>query len=379
MTVAVAVQHRLGDFLLDVAFEAEGGLTALFGPSGSGKTSLVNLVGGLMRPDAGTIAVEGRVLVDTAANVFVPKHRRRLGYVFQDARLFPHLTVRQNLVYGRWFTPKAERYQSFDRVVDLLGIAPLLERRPSLLSGGERQRVAIGRALIASPRLILMDEPLAALDEARKAEILPYIRRLRDEAGIPILYVSHSVAEVQQLATTVVVLSAGKVVAKGDPAATLRRLDLYPMTDEVEAGSVLDTRVERHDERFGLTLLVSPAGTLHVPRLSAAIGSPVRLRLRARDVMIATRPPEGLSALNVLSGTIRAIADSGPASADIRLDCHGTEIFARITRLSVETLQLAVGMPVQAVVKTVSFDRNGGTGPVAASGAGEARADPGRP
>jgi molybdate transport system ATP-binding protein len=359
MTVAIDLRHRLGGFSLDVRFESEGGLTALFGPSGSGKTSLVNLVGGLIRPNEGRIAVEGRVLVDTGAKIFVPKHRRRLGYVFQDARLFPHLTVRQNLLYGRWFTPKAERYQSLDRVVDLLGIAPLLERRPSLLSGGERQRVAIGRALIASPRLILMDEPLAALDEARKAEILPYIRRLRDEAGIPILYVSHSVAEVEQLATTVVVLAAGRVVAKGDPGATLRRLDLYPMTDEIEAGSVLDTHVERHDERFGLTLLISAAGTLHVPRLSAAVGTPVRLRLRARDVMIATRPPEGLSALNVLSGTILAIADSGPASADVRLDCHGAEIVARITRLSVATLGLAAGMPVQAVLKTVSFDRNG--------------------
>ncbi|BDA84126.1 molybdenum import ATP-binding protein ModC [Aureimonas sp. SA4125] len=360
MTVAIDLRHRLGDFSLDVRFDSAGGLTALFGPSGSGKTSLVNLVGGLMRPDEGTIAVGGQVLVDTGKGVFVPKHRRRLGYVFQDARLFPHLTVRQNLVYGRWFTPREERYQSFDRVVDLLGIAPLLERRPSLLSGGERQRVAIGRALIASPRLLLMDEPLAALDEARKAEILPYIRRLRDEAGIPILYVSHSVAEVLQLASMVVVLSAGRVVAEGDPAATLRRLDLYPMTEEVEAGSIVDTRVERHDEHFGLTHLASAAGTLQVPLLADAIGTPVRLRLRTRDVMIATRRPEGLSALNILSGTIRAITDSGPTSADIRLDCHGTEISARITRQSVAMLDLSVGLPVHAVVKTISFDRGGG-------------------
>ena len=194
MTVLVDISHRLGDFAVDASFESAGRLTALFGPSGSGKTTLINLIAGLIRPDRGRIAVDGRRLVDTDAGLFVPKHRRRIGMVFQDARLFPHMSVAGNLRYGRWFTPGAERYADFDAVVELLGIGHLLDRRPAKLSGGEKQRVAIGRALLASPKLLLMDEPLASLDEARKAEILPYIERLRDETKIPIVYVSHSVA-----------------------------------------------------------------------------------------------------------------------------------------------------------------------------------------
>ena len=198
MTLSVAVRHRLGAFELDAAFESGGRLTALFGASGSGKTSLVNIIAGLIRPDKGRIAVDGRVLVDTATRSFVPKHKRRIGYVFQDARLFPHMTVGQNLAYGSWFAPRGERSADREKVVELLGIGHLLQRKPDLLSGGEKQRVAIGRALLASPLLILMDEPLASLDEARKAEILPYIERLRDETRVPIVYVSHSVAEVAQ-------------------------------------------------------------------------------------------------------------------------------------------------------------------------------------
>ena len=223
MSLQVDIRHRLGAFSLDATFETSGRLTALFGPSGSGKTSLVNLIGGLLRPDEGRIVADGRVLVDTAARIFVPKHKRRIGYVFQDARLFPHMTVGQNLRYGRFFTPAAERYSDMDGVVELLGIGHLLDRRPGLLSGGEKQRVAIGRALLASPRLILMDEPLASLDDRRKAEIMPYIERLRDETKIPIVYVSHSVAEVARLATDIVVLDEGKVGGIGpdlrNPAA----------------------------------------------------------------------------------------------------------------------------------------------------------------
>ena len=215
MTLAVDIAHRQGSFLLETRFESVGRLTALFGPSGSGKSSLINIIAGLARPERGRVAVDGRVLVDTEKRVFVPRHKRRVGLVFQDARLFPHMSVAANLRYGRFFTPAAERYAEMDAVVDLLGIGHLLDRRPSGLSGGEKQRVAIGRALLASPKLLLMDEPLASLDEARKAEIVPYVERLRDETKIPIVYVSHTVAEVARLASDVVMLSDGKVVAAG--------------------------------------------------------------------------------------------------------------------------------------------------------------------
>jgi molybdate transport system ATP-binding protein len=207
--IAVAVRHRQGDFTLDVAFETSARVVALFGPSGSGKTTLLNVIAGLVRPQSGTVRIDGQVLTDIAARVIVPPSRRRIGYVFQDARLFPHMTVRQNLLYGRWFAPAAERFASLDEIVALLGIEALLARAPTTLSGGEKQRVAIGRALLASPRLLLMDEPLASLDAARKAETLPYIERLRDDLNIPIVYVSHSADEVERLASEVVRLDGG--------------------------------------------------------------------------------------------------------------------------------------------------------------------------
>ena len=244
MSLQVDIRHRLGAFSLDAAFETGGRLTALFGPSGSGKTSLVNLIGGLAAPRrrAGSSPTAACWSI-RHARIFVPKHKRRIGYVFQDARLFPHMTVGQNLRYGRFFTPAAERYSDMDGVVELLGIGHLLDRRPGLLSGGEKQRVAIGRALLASPRLILMDEPLASLDDRRKAEIMPYIERLRDETKIPIVYVSHSVAEVARLATDIVVLDEGKVTASGPTSEILQRLDLLPEEERGEGGAVLEMQV----------------------------------------------------------------------------------------------------------------------------------------
>jgi molybdate transport system ATP-binding protein len=210
--ISVAARHALGEFALDFAFESDARVIALFGPSGSGKSTLLNVIAGLIRPQVGLVRVEGRVLTDTPAGTFVPPHRRRIGYVFQDTRLFPHLSVRRNLAYGRWFTSASERYASPEEIVALLGLGTLLDRRPPTLSGGEKQRVAIGRALLASPRLLLMDEPLASLDAARKAETLPYIERLRDELAIPVVYVSHSRDEVDRLADEVVHLEAGRRV-----------------------------------------------------------------------------------------------------------------------------------------------------------------------
>jgi molybdate transport system ATP-binding protein len=228
LKLEVAVGHRLGAFTLDVAFQSDGHLLALFGPSGSGKTTVVNTIAGLIRPSRGRIAVAGETLVDTDLGIFTPPHLRRIGYVFQEARLFPHLTVRQNLLYGRWFSRGAADGAPLEQVVDVLGIAPLLHRRPARLSGGERQRVALGRAWLARPRLLLLDEPLSSLDAARKNEILPYIERLRDETRIPIVYVSHSLAEVARLATDVVLLSEGRVTAAGPLETVLARVGLLP-------------------------------------------------------------------------------------------------------------------------------------------------------
>jgi len=356
MTLSVDVRHRQGAFDLDAAFESGGRLTALFGTSGSGKTTLVNLVAGLVRPTEGRIAVDGRVLVDTAAGIVVPVHRRRIGYVFQDARLFPHLTVRRNLRYGRFFTPAGERYADESAVVDLLGIGDLLDRRPGHLSGGEKQRVAIGRALIASPRLILMDEPLASLDEARKAEILPYIERLRDETRIPIVYVSHSIAEVSRLATDVVVLSGGRVQASGPAAAVLSRPDALPVGERDESGALVDLEIVSQDDAFGLTVLRSSAGEWRLPRIGRPVGTTVRARIRARDVMIMTQAPAGISALNVLAARVEEVTPGEGTDALVTLACGTDRLLARITRRSVHALDIAAGRDVYAVVKSVSFD-----------------------
>lgn len=357
MTLAIDIRHRLGDFALDARFATDGGLVALFGRSGSGKTSIINIIAGLIRPDQGSVALDDVVLVDTANGVYVPRHRRRIGYVFQEGRLFPHLTVRQNLLYGRWFAPPSMRRDDLGHVVDMLGIAGLLERRPGRLSGGEKQRVAIGRALLSGPRLLLMDEPLASLDEARKGEIMPYIERLRDESGVPIVYVSHSIAEVSRLASTIVLLADGKVAAVGPAAEIMHRLDLMPITGTDEASAIVEATVERHDDAFGLTQLRSRAGLWTLPHIDTAIGSRLRLRVRARDVMLAKTRPEQLSALNVLPGIVSEIGAGAGAVVELRLDCAGDTLIAELTRYSAERLGLVPGTPVFALVKSVALDR----------------------
>lgn len=356
MSLAIDLRLERGDFSLAAEFASEGKLTVLFGRSGSGKTTLINLIAGLLRPDEGKVTIDGQPLVDTERRLFVPVHRRRIGYVFQEGRLFPHMTVRRNLLYGHWFTPQGERQGKLDDIVELLGIGALLDRHPASLSGGEKQRVAIGRALLASPRILLMDEPLASLDEARKAEILPFIERLRDESGIPIVYVSHSVAEVVRLATTVVMLAQGRVVASGSVPEVMGRADVAAITGRAETGAVLETRVSAHDVRYGLTTLSSAAGTIRVPYANLRLGTTVRVQILSRDVMIGLQPPTGLSALNVLSGTIaeiEAIGDGG--IVDLRLDCNGQSVLAQLTRYALDRLGLKVGQPVYAIIKSVSF------------------------
>ncbi len=359
MTLEVTLRHRLGDFAIDAAFRSDGGLTALFGRSGAGKTTLVNVIGGLIRPQWARISVDGRPLVDSDRGIFLPPHRRRLGYVFQEGRLFPHLTVRQNLLYGRWFAPAVSRKADIGRVVEMLGIGDILERSPGRLSGGEKQRVAIGRALLAGPQILLMDEPLASLDDARKAEILPYIERLRDEARVPIVYVSHSVAEVARLATTVVLLEDGKVVATGPVSEVMARAELYPAADRAEASAILEARIEGHDSADGVTRLASEAGLFRVPLIADPVGSHVRLRVRARDVMLALHRPEGISALNLLPGTVETLGgDEGPV-ANLRLRCGQATLVAQVTRKSIRDLGLAPGRAVFAVVKSVTFEPRG--------------------
>jgi molybdate transport system ATP-binding protein len=367
MSLAVDISHRLGAFLLDVQFKTASGLVALFGRSGSGKTSIINIIAGLVRPERARVTIDNTVLVDTEGGLFVPRHRRRIGYVFQEGRLFPHLTVRQNLLYGRWFAPQTKGADDLDRVVDLLGLDGLLDRRPGRLSGGEKQRVAIGRALLAGPRVLLMDEPLASLDEARKAEILPYIERLRDQSKIPIIYVSHSIAEVARLATTVVLLSEGSVAAVGSTSEIMQRLDLFPLTGRVEAGAVIEATVERHDDAFGLTELASRAGRWKLHRLDAPVGARLRLRVRARDVMLAKSAPSNLSALNIIPGIVADIGPHDGPIVEIRLDCTGEALIARLTRYSVERLGLTLGTPVFALVKSVALDRRSLSGPLQAT------------
>lgn len=357
MRIEIDVEKQLGAFHLKAAFSCDTAVTALFGRSGCGKSTALNLVAGLLRPDRGRIAVGDRLLFDSDSSVDIAPEKRRVGYVFQEGLLLPHLSVRQNLTFGRFFTPRAERWADFDRIVALLDLAPLLERRPQRLSGGEKQRVAIGRALLASPRLLLMDEPLASLDAGRRGEILYYIERLRDEVGVPILYVSHEIEEVVRLAGHMVLLSDGAIAAAGPVHELMGRIELRRLIGRYEGGAVIEARVAAQDLESGLARLAFHGGELLVPDVDALIGETLRVRVRARDVSIALERPRDISVLNCLPGRIVEIGDEPGSSVDVRIEVSGTPIIARITRHSAERLRLAAGMQVWALVKGVSLDR----------------------
>ncbi len=357
--IEVAVQKRLGGFVLDATFACPAhGIVALYGRSGAGKTSVVNALAGLLRPDRGRIVVRGEVLFDSERGIDLAPERRRLGYVFQEGLLFPHYTVRGNLTYGR----RANGAVDFDAVVTLLGLEQLLDRRPGALSGGEKQRVALGRALLSGPRLLLMDEPLAALDPPRKAEILPFIERLRDELRIPIVYVTHAMEEIVRLADTLVLMTEGHVAAVGSVEDLTSRLDLRPLTGRFEAGAVIRAEVAAHDEEGGLTRVAFPGGALNVARLDLPVGAKVRVRVRARDVVLALEPPHFLSIRNALPGRVVEIAPARGPAIDLRLDIGTDEqpvmLWARITQRALAELRLAVGSRVHALVKTVALDRS---------------------
>jgi molybdate transport system ATP-binding protein len=359
----VEINHKIGDFRLSARFRAEDGITALYGHSGSGKSSIINILAGLATPQQGRIVLDGQVLFDSATNTDLPPERRRLGYVFQDPRLFPHLNVKGNLVYGMNLVPKKEHHQDFDQVVSLLKLTGLLERRPAGLSGGEKQRVSIGRALLASPRLLLMDEPLASLDSAHKEEILPFIESLRDELSLPIVYVSHAMEEIVRLAETVVILSNGEIAASGPIEEVMSRIDPRHPGGRQETGAVFSAIHQAYDPDYGLSELSFAENRLLVPRLEVPLGSALRIRIRAKDVSLSLSRPKDSSVLNIFKGVITEIEAGEHPQTDVGVDV-GVPLIARITRRSCDRLALAPGKRVYALVKAVAIDRKslGGQG-----------------
>jgi len=355
--IDVDIEQRLGAFELKVAFRAEAPIVGLFGRSGSGKTSVVNALAGTSRPQRGRIVINGETLFDSARGIDLPPDKRRLGYVFQHRLLFPHLDVESNLRYGLHRAAVTARVIDPAHVIQLLGLKTLLHRLPDRLSGGEKQRVAIGRALLAQPRLLLMDEPLASLDVLRQSEVLRYIEQLRDDLHIPIVYVSHAVGEITRLADTVVLLADGKALAYGPVDEVMGRIDLRPHTGRYESGSVIESVVAAHDLAYGLTTLRFDGGELIVPNVEDLVGERVRVRIRARDVSLAIARPAGLSVLNVLSASLVAIAAEEGPIAEVQLQIGQATLLARITRKSLHELGLRAGQQVYALIKAVSLDR----------------------
>ena len=336
------------------------GVTAVFGPSGSGKTTLLRCLAGLERPPTGFMQFEDTVWQDKQHTTFTPPHQRSVGYVFQDPRLFPHLSVKSNLRYGFTRTRASKRYISWDQVIDLLDLQPLLHRRTHRLSGGEQRRVAIGRAVLASPRLLLMDEPLVGLDAQRKREIIPLIQQLRDEFRVPIVYVTHAMNEVLQLATTLVLMEDGKTVASGPLNEIFSRLDLDQYLNQDTIGAILETRVEAHEPEFALTRIGFNGRHLLIPQQPLSIGQPLRVHVLSRDVsIIVGTPPQYSSVLNIFDATVVEIGTMSHDrhSVDIKLDI-GCPLLARITRKSMATLNLTSGQHVYANVKAVALSHD---------------------
>jgi len=356
--LSLDIERVLGGFRLAASFEAGEGVTALFGRSGAGKTSVVNSIAGILRPDRGRIEISGETMFDAGRGIDVPTPKRRVGYVFQEGRLFPHLSVRQNLNYAGLFS-RGMPASDFARVVELLGLRDLLERRPGNLSGGEKQRVAIGRALLSSPRLLLLDEPLASLDAHRKHEVLQYIELIRDEVKVPIVYVSHAVEEVVRIADTVVLMSAGSVLAVGPAEDIMGRPDLRPGEGAFEGGAVIDAKVVEQDMEHDLATLAFEGGMLTATGVDALVGEPVRVRIRARDVSIALERPRRISIQNVLEGRIVGVTAGSNGIVDVAIDVGGTMLRSRVTRRAVEQLGLSEGLAVYAMVKAVSLSRPG--------------------
>ena len=376
-TLAIDIRLSRNDFSLriDAALQLEG-IIAVFGPSGAGKTTLLRVVAGLEKGAVGRVALGGDLWQDTDRRVMVPAHARRLGYVFQDGRLFPHLSVEGNLLFaaersrrqsrsghagqggrggrGREVGARAASERSISSVVQALDLKDLLGRKPDTLSGGEIQRVAMGRALLTAPRVMLMDEPLSALDVRRKAEIIPYVERLAGDFGVPVLYVTHNVDEVARLASSMVLLADGRMAAMGGVAEILERVELWPITGRLEAGSLLEAIAG--ETRDGMTSLDMGGETLRVPALGVGAGTPVHLRVQAREVAIARERPERLSIRNVLPARLVSLEFTESPFVELLLDVHGQHLRSRVTREAVDELGLRKGQPVFALIKSVAFE-----------------------
>ena len=386
MSLSLVLHHRFSDLAFDIEFDAPTpGTTVLFGPSGAGKSTVAAVVAGLLRPESCRVALDGAVLADTAGGLFQPPERRRIGVVFQETRLFPHLSVRGNLKYGLrragsrhgrslpslpgltrqsrtlaretpGSSPGMTASVRVQDVIDLLGIGHLLDRRPHTLSGGERQRVAIGRALLSQPRLLVMDEPLASLDAARKDEILPYLLRLKTTFALPILYVTHALDEVARLADTLVLIDAGRTVAAGPVGEIAARADL-PLAARDDAGAILAAGVQAHDPKRQLTLLDAAGIALWVPLLQAPVGAELRARVPAREVILATDAPQAISVHNIVEGRVRAIRELPARHASlVEVASGGGALLARVTPDAVSRLRLAPGSRVLALVKSVAIE-----------------------
>lgn len=355
MSLDLQITKTQGNFTLDVAFTAPIGVTAVFGRSGAGKTTLINAIAGLIQPDAGHITLNQTPLFDSTKRINTPAYQRRIGYVFQDARLFPHMDVTQNLRFGLRHAPAGVTGPSLDEVANLLGLTPLLNRRPTDLSGGEKQRVALGRALLSRPEMLLMDEPLAALDGQRKERILPYLERLKSgAAGLPILYVSHALEEVARLADQLVILSKGKVAAAGSIFDVLADPAVVPLVGVRQAGAVLQATVTEHGAD-GISTLHLKAGTIELPGVAAPIGNRVRLHVLAQDIILSRERPEGLSSVNILPVTIKNIRIGDGPGAAISLDAAGDQLLARVTARAVQDLNLTEGQSCFAIIKATSI------------------------
>ncbi|MGF1594854.1 MAG: molybdenum ABC transporter ATP-binding protein [Kiloniellaceae bacterium] len=352
----VDLSEPLDGFSLEAKIATQcAGITVVFGDSGSGKTALLTLLAGLRRPAGGRIVVAGEVVFDSAAGIDLPPQRRRFGCLFPEDRLFPHLTVRGNLCFGQRRAPAAERRADLERVAGLLGLAELLDRRPAALGPGARQRVALGRALLAGPRLLLMDEPLAALDPGEAEELLACLERLRDELALPMVYATTALPQALRLADNLAILAAGQIAAAGPPEQVMARLDLPVLAARPDAGAVIAATVAGQDKMFGLTELRFAGGRLRVPHLDLPLGRSLRLHIAARDVAVAYTPPENTSILNIIPCVIEAIGEEKSPQVELRLEAGGAILRARVTARSRAALGLRPGLPVYALVKAVSL------------------------
>lgn len=349
----LSITQTLGAFDLDVDFEMPHRVTGVFGRSGCGKTSLLRAIAGLSTPNTGYVRVAGQALFDQRDAINLPVHKRHVGTVFQDARLFPHLTVAQNLDFGARYAREPVKPADRSKIINVLDLGTLLDRSPARLSGGEQSRVALGRALLSGPRLLLLDEPLAALDWARKAEILPYLRSLVTETNTPMLYVSHDMDEIVQLAGGLAIMRAGQILACGTIADVLADPSIVPIIGPQDAGAILEGTVQDHS-KDGLSQIDLRGGMVNVPRLDAPIGSKVRLRVRAQDVILSTRPPEGLSAQTVLKATITAVHKGQGPGVAVGLAIGSNRLLARITTRAMTDMGLQVGQTVWAILKATA-------------------------